>query len=212
MNETTLVYVGSNVGNSLWGIFDKFDRVYAFEPDPEIFEQLNRRFGQFEWVTLVNAACSNFEGKSKLHVTPNRVSTSLSDASEDEKSLDTFSQKVIKVIDVDVINLGNYLKKEGVDEIEFYYSDAQGSDLNILKTLKENYLDTKQIQKMFIETHGDGVQIYEGLYNQLSGFKELLSENYSFVHASLGSQDGKIVKENEIPKDEKEWDSYWEVK
>ena len=30
MNETTLVYVGSNVGNSLWGIFDKFDRVYAF--------------------------------------------------------------------------------------------------------------------------------------------------------------------------------------
>ena len=113
---------------------------------------------------------------------------------------------------MDVINLGNYLKKEGVDEIDFYYSDAQGSDLNILKTLKENYLDTKQIQKMFIETHGDGVQIYEGLYNQLSGFKELLSENYSFVHASLGSQDGKIVKENEIPKDEKEWDSYWEVK
>ena len=55
-------------------------------------------------------------------------------------------------------------------------------------------------------------KIYEGLYNQLSGFKELLSENYSFVHASLGSQDGKIVKENEIPKDEKEWDSYWEVK
>jgi FkbM family methyltransferase len=55
---STLVYVGANIGNSLWGIFDKFDEVYAFEPDPEIFEQLNKRFRQFEWVTLINAACS----------------------------------------------------------------------------------------------------------------------------------------------------------
>ena len=40
----TLVYVGANIGNSLWGIFDKFDKVYTFEPDPKIFDQLERRF------------------------------------------------------------------------------------------------------------------------------------------------------------------------
>ena len=34
---TTLVYVGANVGVSLWGLFDKFDEVYVFEPDPEMF-------------------------------------------------------------------------------------------------------------------------------------------------------------------------------
>ena len=56
---STLVYVGANVGVSLWTLFDKFDSVYVFEPDPEMFSELNRRFNQFEWVTLVYAACSD---------------------------------------------------------------------------------------------------------------------------------------------------------
>ena len=33
---STLVYVGANVGVSLWSLFDKFDKVYVFEPDPEL--------------------------------------------------------------------------------------------------------------------------------------------------------------------------------
>ena len=44
---STLVYVGANVGSTLWGIFDKYDSVYVFEPDPDIFKDLNRRFRQF---------------------------------------------------------------------------------------------------------------------------------------------------------------------
>ena len=210
--DTVLVYVGANQGNSLSELYTKFDKVYAFEPDPEIFEVLQQRYGSYDWVTLVNAACSDFDGRTKLYVTPNRVSTSLSDASEEEKSMEGFTQKVIKVIDVDVINLSNYLKTEGVGVIDFYYSDAQGSDLKVLRTLNEDYINTKKINQMFIETHGNGVGIYDGLDNQFDGFKELLSDNFSFIHAELGRLDGKVVSEDEIPKGEKEWDSYWEAK
>ena len=45
---TTLTYIGANQEQSLWNMFDKYDRVYAFEPDPEIFYQLDKRFRQFE--------------------------------------------------------------------------------------------------------------------------------------------------------------------
>ena len=62
---STLVYVGANEGNSLWGIFDKFDKVYAFEPNPEVYDVLRRRFMQFEWVTLINAASSIVTGKQE---------------------------------------------------------------------------------------------------------------------------------------------------
>ena len=55
---TTLVYVGANEGSTLWNLIDKFDSVYVFEPDPEMFSELKKRFKQFEWVTLVNAASS----------------------------------------------------------------------------------------------------------------------------------------------------------
>ena len=75
-----------------------------------------------------------------------------------------------------------------------------------------HFIDNKNIKSMFIETHGNGIEIYDGLDNQFDGFKDILSENYNFVHASLGSQGGKLVKEEDIPEGEKEWDSYWEVK
>lgn len=83
---TTLIYIGANNGHTLWSLFDKFDKVYAFEPDPEIFSELDRKFRQFEWVTLVNAACSDFNGKSKFYVTNNRVASSLGSPSEEFQS------------------------------------------------------------------------------------------------------------------------------
>ena len=210
--DTVLVYVGANRGNSLSELYDKFDKVYAFEPDPEMFSTLKSRFDQFEWVSLINSACSDYDGESKLYVTPNRVSSSLADASEEEKSMEGFSQSVFKVIDIKVINLAKFLESKGVKVIDFYYSDCQGSDLTVLKTLKKNFITPNKINQMFIETHGNGIEIYDGLNNQFKEFKKLLSNNFNFIHASLGSQNGKIVKEDEIPVGEKEWDSYWESK
>lgn len=204
---TTLVYIGANCGNSLWDLIDKFDEVYAFEPDPEMFEQLNRRYRQFEWVTLVNAACSLEEGESDLYVTPNRVSSSLSNVNIEKYG----GEPASKVIKVKSINLLKYLKDNNIEYIDSYYSDCQGSDLNILKTIKE-YIDLKKISEFFIETHNNKTEIYYGLDNQFDGFKEILSKNYKFIHASLGSQNNKIVKEEDIPQNEMEWDSYWKLK
>lgn len=204
---TTLVYIGANHGNSLWQIFDKYDEVYAFEPDPEIFEQLNRKFKQFEWVTLINAACSFEDGETDLYVTPNRVSSSLSDV-----DIETYGgDSAFKVVKVKTVNLAKYLKDNNVEYIDYYYSDCQGSDLNILLTMKE-YIENKKINEMYLETHGDGVFLYKDLDNQFSSFKKYLSENYEFVSASLGRLNGKIVEEKDIPEGEYEWDSLWRVR
>ena len=77
----TLVYVGANVGMSLWHIFQEYDQVYVFEPDPEMFEQLKRKYKQFEWVTLINAAGSLEDGKATFYITNNRVASSLGNLS-----------------------------------------------------------------------------------------------------------------------------------
>ena len=205
--ENVLVYIGANIGNSLWQLFDKFDRVFVFEPDPETFEKLSGKYKQFEWVTLVNAACSDSDGEKDLYVTPNRVSSSLSEVNVEDYGGDP----AFKTVRVKTINLLNFLKKENVDHIDLYYSDCQGSDYTILSTIKE-YLDEQKIDQLYIETHGDGVFLYKGLDNQFSNFKGLLSENYEFVHASLGRLDGKVVSESDIPDGEYEWDSLWRIK
>ena len=204
---STLVYIGANQGNSLWRIFDKFDKVYAFEPNPEVYDVLRKRFQQFEWVKLVNAACSKEDGETDLYVTPNIVSSSLSDVNTEKYGGEAASKKVT----VKTLNLNNYLKEEGVETIDLYYSDCQGSDLSVLKTIQE-YLDNKVIRQLYIETHGDGVELDNGLHNQFSGFKKILSENYKFEYASLGRLDGERKMESEIPDNELEWDSFWSVK
>ena len=204
---STLVYIGANVGNSLWGLFDKFDRVFVFEPDPETFEKLSGKYKQFEWVTLVNAACSDSDGEKDLFVTPNRVSSSLSDV-----NVETYGgDPAFKKVRVKTINLSDFLNQEDVDHIDLYYSDCQGSDYTILSTMK-SFINDKKINQLYIETHGDGIFLYKGLDNQFSNFKELLSENYEFVHASLGRLDGKVVSESDIPEGEYEWDSLWRIK
>lgn len=207
---SVLVYVGANEGVSLWSLFDKFDRVYAFEPDPEIFQSLHKKFSQFEWVTLVNAACSEQVGESSFFVTNNRVASSLGAGSELFQSFGEYN-KVLKEIKVKTINLLDYLQENEVDEIDLYYSDCQGSDLTVLKTIKK-LVDDKKIKEIFTETHGNGRLLYEGLDNQFDGFKEVLSENYDFIHASLGCHNGRIVGESDIPPEDPEFDSYWRLK
>ncbi len=101
---STLVYVGANIGSSLWSIFDAYDSVYVFEPDPEMFSQLRRRYQQFEWVTLVNAACSDSDGEKDFYITPNRVSSSLSDV-----DVETYGGTgSFKKIRVNTINLSDF--------------------------------------------------------------------------------------------------------
>jgi FkbM family methyltransferase len=206
----TLVYIGANVGNSLWGIFDQFDRVYAFEPNPEIFKQLRRTYKQFEWVTLVNSACGNEKTKTKFYVTPNLVSSSLSIVSTLTHDED-HPQRDYKEIEVDVINLYDYLLENGIDHIDCYISDAQGSDLNILKTLKK-FIDDKKIEYMYIETHGNGLYLYDDLYNQFDGFKELLQNNYEIDYINIDRLNMKIYSEMDLPEGEYEWDTAWRLK
>lgn len=207
---SVLVYVGANEGFSLWSLFDKFDNVYVFEPDPKTFETLKRRYQQFEWVNLVNAACSTVTGESDFYVTNNKVASSLGCGAKIFQELGE-GNVVSNKITVKTVNLSEYLKENNVEEIDLYFSDCQGSDLSALSTLSE-YISNKKIKEIFTETHGNGKILYEGLDNQFDGFKSLLSDNYDFIHASLGRLNGHIVKESEIPEDEFEWDSYWRLK
>ena len=225
----TLVYVGANVGVSLWSLFDKFDKVYVFEPDPEMFSDLKRKYNQFEWVTLVNAACSDKNGQAKFYVTGNRVASGLGESSKEFQEVYGENASTLKEITVDTINLGEYLESEGVDFIDLYYSDCQGSDLTVLKTMKK-FIDEKKIGETFMETHADGSEIYVGLDNQFTGFKKLLDENYDFIHAAMGTYqsseagparlelNGRYVGKELLDDvsdwgvSNPEWDSYWRLK
>lgn len=204
---SVLVYVGTNEGESLEEYVDLYDKVYAFEPDPEVFGNLVKRFSRKKNIVFVNAACSDSVGTKTLYVTENRHSTSLSELSDFSLQYGFSGGKAsFKTFEVKTVNLLNFLEEKNIEYVDTLITDCQGSDLSILKTVK-CFIDEKKIGEIFCETHGNSVVLYDQLDNQFDGFKELLSENYDIKDFYL---DGKLMSKDSEPF--VEWDTHWILK
>jgi len=212
-----LVYVGANAGRGLYNTLInssiRFDKIYAFEPDPEIYKILKENFKNFPNVNAINAGCSNQSGIKTLYVTENRVSSSLADVNmnnQNEVGGHSGGKPAFKQVDVNVINLYNFCEQNNIKEIDLLVTDCQGSDYTILKTM-EPLLKERKIKNLFCETHRDGFEIYNGLDNSFSKFKKLLNENYEidFFMADINYVDKNNTEElfKHI-----EWDTMWKLK
>jgi FkbM family methyltransferase len=213
----TLVYVGANAGyglyNTLMNSSIRFDKIYAFEPDPEIYKILKENFKNFLNINTINAGCSDQSGTKTLYVTENRVSSSLADVNmnnQNEVGGHSGGKPAFKQVDVNIINLYDFCEQNNIKEIDLLVTDCQGSDYTILKTM-EPLLKERKIKNLFCETHRDGFEIYNGLDNSFSKFKELLNENYEidFFMADINYVDKNNTEElfKHI-----EWDTMWKLK
>lgn len=210
------VYIGANRGYGLSSLINNFDEIHVFEPDSEIFEELKQNcinLNNYNCVIVLNnCACYLENGNRTLYITENRVSTSLSEV--DTSTFDSIGyhsggKPSIKTIEVETVNLYDYLKENNIDQIEYLLTDTQGADLTILKTI-EPYIKDRKIKKLFCETHGNGKSLYVELDNQFDGFKKLLSDNYEIAYYSF---DGQYKPKDYVVQDtDVEWDTCWELK
>jgi len=208
------IYVGTNTGFGLnkLGLVNQFDELHLFEPDPEIFNILKNDFSEYNNLIFNNFACSKESGIKKLYITENRVSTSLSEV--DTSTFDSIGyhsggKPSVRCIEVKTINLYDYIVETNIEYVDYLITDTQGSDLEILKTLKP-YIDNRKIKKLFCETHGNGKSLYVELDNQFDGFKELLSDNYEIAYYSF---DGQYKPKDYVIQDtDVEWDTCWVLK
>ena len=209
-----LIYVGVNKGYGLYTLLTKnnFDQVYGFEPDPELYENVNKLFSPYSFIKIINSACSTVNGTSKLFITKNRCSTSLAEPNKQE-----FNPKcgdgidVLNTIEVNTVNLFDFIKENNIKQIDYLVLDTQGNDFNILKTL-ETLINDKKIKTIFTETHKNGHFFYSGMDNQYDNFKKLLEKNYEVAYFSA---DDKIIDKELDPGEvveANEWDTCWVLK
>lgn len=200
----TLIYLGTHKGGSLSRMINQYDLIYGFEAIPEIYKSVNDRFKRYSHIKIFNYAVSDKNGEAEFNVSSNLVSSSL--GSWEPKPYANFSMD--KTIKVKTINLNDFLHENNIEEIDHYVSDLQGADLMVLKTIKEDFIDTKKIKSMFIETHADSFPTqYAGLENRHKFFEEILSDNYEIEKISA---DGRIV--SRVTPDLSEYDLLWRLK
>lgn len=204
-------YIGVNLGYGMQKYANEYDEVHAFEPDPEIFKQLKNTYSSYSNVILNNCACSDKTGTSVLYITKNRVSTSLSDVDHVVKNKLGYDDGVVpfKEVQVNTVNLYQYILLNKIEYIDFLLTDAQGCDFTILKTI-EKFIKQKKVKKIFCETHNNGKGLYSSFDNQFDNFKDLLLDDYEIKYYNFG---GNILPNTyQIQETDIEWDTVWELK
>jgi len=152
-------------------------RIIVFEPNPNAYTQLLDNCKDLSNVTAVNSALSNYQGTAKLHI---NHGVYCNDARLEKWSSllesicfgsDYFSCFKGPAVDVPCVVLDDWCKENQIDHIDYLHLDAEGVELQILKSSPE-ILKTVQV----IHTKTNLFQFRKGT-TQYGELKEFLEQN-----------------------------------
>jgi|10_taG_2_1085330.scaffolds.fasta_scaffold01211_5 FkbM family methyltransferase len=112
------------------------DKVYAFEPTPQLIDRFLRVFerGAPDNYIVVPKAVSLKDGIADFHLAHKRPGcSSLHEFDPNDSWKENF--KMYETIKVETIRLDTFIISNNIDTIDYLHCDAQGSDLDVLKSL-----------------------------------------------------------------------------
>jgi len=172
-------------------------KVYAFEPTPEMIQEIEKKTQGLDNYVLTKKAVSNYNGKASFRVAGHADwgCSSLLEFSEKSKTEwpGRTDLNVTHEIEVDVIRLDTFIKEHNITKIDYLHIDTQGSDLKVLEGLgdyinivmegameaaaKEDILydgqNTQQESIEFLQNNGfdiTGIQINDEYHNEVNIF------------------------------------------
>jgi len=177
----TCVIVGQNYpDNRLAKLAAEHQRTIIFEPYPAAADAIRKAVGPD--VIVFQAACWNRFCDSSFNIyNRDGLSSSLGEITEDAKArYSSFDLSKKDSIFVQVVDLQKILVILGVDSIENLIIDAQGYDLDILKTLQP-MLAKNAIKHIECEADAEGFQHYAYRNNNEDAFRLFMSRFPRYV-------------------------------
>ena len=139
--------IGSNVGNFFKLYHNKFDKIYAYEPNIILYEKI--KLLNIKNVELFNEAVSNICGKTEiiLHTNSESGSSAIKETIDNVILLKNhWSNNVIN--EVPTVDLETVIKRTNSEKIDYLKMDCENSEYLIL--FKK---DLKNIKYIGIEIH-----------------------------------------------------------
>ncbi|MFD1508890.1 FkbM family methyltransferase [Lacimonas salitolerans] len=145
---------GANVGAVCEPLAQSGATVHAFEPDPYAFSQLSARVGQFDNVTLHNAAVGSHAGTVKLQ---------RATGFDDDPARNSVKSTIIEggrstdggeTVDVEMIDFPAFVRALLAEhgKIAFLKMDIEGAELDLMETMFAADM-FEDIRLTVVETH-----------------------------------------------------------
>lgn len=178
--EKVFVCVGPNRGCAETArLLHGHDRFFMFEPLPDAAQWLREQNSHVSDIFhVVEAACGETTSRAKMRIyNEHGASSSLGVCTDQARQMYPQADLTEQAeIEVQVVNLCDFLQWAGVEQIETLVTDAQGMDLAILKTMQP-YFERRAIRCVVHETDADGFRHYDGLPdNSLSAAEAYMNQ------------------------------------
>lgn len=160
--------VGANRGEYACLLAEVFPNstVYAFEPSPATFAQMQEKTAGLKQVRAFNCGLSNAEGEMQLF--SNAEGSGL--ASVHQRRLDHFGIRFDKSETVRMRTVDGFCEEQGIDRIDLLKLDVEGHELEVLKGA-EKRLNSDRIWAIQFEFGGcniDSRTFFQDFYYLLS--------------------------------------------
>lgn len=190
--------IGANEGNDglAFSLLFRDCIIYAFEPNENLIKiiklnkkKLEKKVGfKLNNYRLYNKAISKTNSKINFNISENIGAHSLFNFSKNLHKVKRHQEgyKVVKKTKVKVIKLSSFLKNKKFNRIKYLHCDAQGSDLNVLKSLEKNL---EYLNFGIVEVSAEKKRnLYVKSQNNLLDLKKFLKKK-KFIVTKIDSND-----------------------
>ena len=192
------IEVGANQGTDTEVYAQQYDIIYAFEPVKELTANLWEKFKDYSNVIIIPFAVDSTNGFKNFNVSTEYDwgCSSLFEFSDNLKEdwvpnsdfwrgdfIHNYSYQVPTITLYDFVTLYN------IDQIDFLHIDAQGNDLNVLKSLK----DKLNIVKSGTMECSCRMDLYKNTSNRVEDAIQFLNDNnFAITKSLIQGEDNEI--------------------
>lgn len=142
-------------------------QVFAFEPFPESYRELEKVYLRLKGIQTFNLAISDKEGEVTLYANKFSAANSTLESDDTNTIIDTLTENQ-SVLEVAAIDLDTFTVKEGIDKIDILKMDIQGGELKALRGAAR-LLTEKKIDLIYTEV------LFMGVYKGQPYFHDIAS-------------------------------------
>lgn len=164
-NLITVIDIGAHKGETI-DLFIKnlnTEKIYSFEPNPELFKYLTKKYFNLNKIKLFNLGVGKSSENKELNIFKDSSSSTLNTINENSDyfkrkkkflSLFLLGNKFLKKKQiVKIINLSQFISDENIKKIDILKIDTEGYEFHIIDGIDN--LDFDMVKFIYFEHHYD---------------------------------------------------------